>query len=73
VNGVMNLRVLQQEGNFLTSWVANSFSRTLLHVVSQSVSLVSAFEEIFCTREVVYTGSHSHYLLHFFPNMALFI
>jgi hypothetical protein len=35
VNAVMNLRVPQNAGNFLTSWKPVNFSRmTLLHVVS---------------------------------------
>jgi hypothetical protein len=35
VNTVMNLRVPQRAGNFLTSWVTISFSRrTLIHGVS---------------------------------------
>ena len=36
VNAVMNLRVPQNAGNFLTSWKPVSFSRTtVLHGVSQ--------------------------------------
>ena len=43
MNAVMNLRVPQNVGNFLTSCEPASFSRsTLLHVVSSSVGLCSA-------------------------------
>jgi hypothetical protein len=41
VNTVINLLVPQNAGNFLTCYGTNSFSRrTLLHGVSQSLSLV---------------------------------
>ena len=38
VNAVMNLRVPQNAGNFLTSCKPVSFSRTLIHGVSEYVS-----------------------------------
>jgi hypothetical protein len=34
VNTITNLRVPKKAGNFLTSWVTVSFSRTVLHAVS---------------------------------------
>jgi hypothetical protein len=34
MNTVMNFRVSQLFGNFLSNWTTSSFSRTLLHVVS---------------------------------------
>jgi hypothetical protein len=40
---VMNLRVKQDVGNFLSSWATGGFSRTQLHGVSQSVRWMDAF------------------------------
>ena len=43
VNAVMNLRVPQKAGNFLTSLKSVSFSRTLLHAVV-SASLMALYK-----------------------------
>jgi hypothetical protein len=43
VNAVMNHRVQQNAGNFLTSYKPVSFSRTLLHGVSKSLSAHTEF------------------------------
>ena len=46
VSAVMNLRVPQNAGNFLTSCRLVSFSRTLLHGVSKSILLTRPLSDV---------------------------
>jgi hypothetical protein len=54
LTAVMNIRVLQNAGNFLTSWKPGSVSRTLIHEISNKVMVIQMLSE--------YHTKHSYYI-----------